>query len=259
MDRIEQAATLFASGQRERALELVLEVLVDRNAIEEEARERLDLRNQSQYGEALSRISQAMEQAGGGELLGRLLHDRGTTLQGARRFEEALAALRAAYLLRREVSDLIGAAYTAFQIPMCRRMAREDPSALREEFQQSAEILQLVLQERQSDIEVGDEGNLRHNLAFCLQFQEQYQEALKEYQRVLDLRALADDMRGEAMTQARIAECLLELGDFEEAGQNAGEALAYFMQIGDQNRIQQVQGTLEKISRGEQATHHNLP
>jgi len=248
MDRIQRAVELFQEQKTTEALDLVLQVLTDRAEIQRAEHDRLELRNRGEYEAAIAQINQAIQEAGGGELLGRLLHDRGTTLQGASRFDEALVSLRAAYLVRRAAGDAIGASYSAFQIPMCRNLAGDPHDDLLEEFRQAKNILSQILSEEAAKIEVAHEGNLRQNLAFCLQREGEHESALEMYNEVLSLREQADDQRGYAMTQARIAECLLGLGRLDEAESTAQAALEYFEKIQDQNRIQQLRSTLERIA-----------
>lgn len=247
MDPIDRAVVLMKEGKAAEALDLVRQVLEARAHIEQEAQRRLDLRNRGEYNAVISAIDEAIQRAGGGVLLGRLLHDRGTTLQGAKRFTEALDCLRAAYFLRRAAGDALGASYTAFQIPMCRNVAGEAKEMLLEEFRRAGEILAQILAEQENQLEVAHEGNLRQNLAFCLQFEGRYGDAILQYQAVLPLRQQANDERGYAMTQSRIAECLLELGRLDEAEETAQVALRFFENIQDKNRIQQVRATLQRI------------
>lgn len=177
-DLIDRAVATLGLGQRVEALALAEQVLQERALIEQEIQHYLDLRNQGQYGEAFLEIDRAIQRAGGGFLLGRLLHDRGTTLQGAKRFDKALDFLKAAYLLRRAAGDAIGASYSVFQIPMCRLVAGDPHEELKEEFHNAADILGQILIEEGDTLEVSDEGNLRQNLAFCVQFVGNYGGAL---------------------------------------------------------------------------------
>lgn len=253
IDPIDRAVALLQRGQTDEAVDLVRQMLERRVSIDQETQRRLDLRNRGQYDAAISAIDEAIQKAGGGTLLGRLLHDRGTTLQGAKHFTEALDYLRAAYILRQAAGDTVGAAYSAFQIPMCRSVAGDPQEALRVEFRNTADILARTLREKGDTLEVLHEGNLRQNLAYCLQFDGNYADAFTQYQAVLVLRQQASDDRGYAMTQSRMAECLLAEGRLDEAEKTAQAALRFFEEIRDQNRIQQVHATLQRIAEARNA------
>ncbi|MBI4138069.1 MAG: tetratricopeptide repeat protein [Candidatus Wildermuthbacteria bacterium] len=247
-DKLEEAVLLFKEGDLGGALRLAEEVLKDRFRIEENEAARLALRNQGKTEDALAAIDVAIQEAGGGVLLGRLLHDRGTTLQGAKRFQESLEFLGAAFLLRQGSGDFLGASYSRFQMAMCRFVAGGSEAALAQEFKSAAAMLEDLLERLKDSLEVSHEGNLRQNLAFCIQQDGRHGEALELYREVLLFRQQAGDNRGYAMTQSRMAECLLNLGHLREANEVAHRALLYFESIGDLNRIAQVRYTIKKIA-----------
>jgi hypothetical protein len=58
------------------------------------------------------------------------------------------------------------------------------------------------------------------------------------------MREEAEDARGYALTQARLAECYKELGKDTEARKHGTSALEYFEKIGDIERIKQVKFAL---------------
>jgi tetratricopeptide (TPR) repeat protein len=120
------------------------------------------------------------------------------------------------------------------------------------EFQNARRITGAALNEQGLSAE--HKGNMHQNLAFCLQAESLFEDALHDYRRALQFREEAErskeplERRGTAMTLARIAECLMELCDYDEATQQASRALAIFQHIGDVNRTKQVEATLQQIA-----------
>lgn len=248
MDVFLEAVRLWQEGQRDDSIQALVPALDTRVVLELRVREALDHRNQGRYEMAQTILGRAFHDAGGGTQLGEILHHMGTVFQGEKRFEDALETLRAAFLVRTLAQDNLGAAYTAFQIPMCHYIFDISREELLEEFKKARERIIDVLDKQGHDLEPLHLGNLWQNVAFCHQMEKNYPEALVVYDRVLKLRVQAKDDRGRAMTLARIAECQLEIGNLDEADDSAKEALKTFQEIEDKNRIAQVEKTLQAIA-----------
>ena len=204
-------------------------------------------RNKENYEFAREKLHGSIKLAGGGALIGELMHHLGTVEQGAKNFEDALKYLRAAVWIRTDAGDTLGAAYSAFQIPMCLRVSGIPDDLLLEDFRAARDAIYVVIDGPHA---ISDEhmGNMLQNLAFCLQVERDFVEAIKRYSEVLAYRDKANDRRGAAMTLARKAECQIEIGQIDNAHDNSMAALKIFQEIGDVNRIKQVEETLQKIS-----------
>lgn len=252
-DAIELATRLWLADKGVQALHAVIDVLETRGLIERvRIKEALDQRNIGNYARAEEILSRAIREAGGLTLIGELYHHLGTNAQGAGNFEEALRYLRMAFQIRNDAGDILGLAYTAFQIPMCKELSGVPRETLIPDFQKARNAIYAAL-EIFPDLSVEHQGNMRQNLAFCLQVEQKFEQALEEYKKVLEFRENAEgdkpenERRGTAMTRARIAECLLELGLFKETKEQAQKALLVFEHLEDVNRIKQVQTTLRRL------------
>jgi len=253
-DNIEWAASLLEKDPDQATL-VIISVLKSRNLIREiRIREALEQRNLGHNDRASEILLLAIKDAGGGTLLGELYHHLGTNAQGAGNFTKALEYLSLALELRMDAGDNLGAAYTTFQIAMCKIMSRASETELIFEFQNAKRIARAALNEQGLSAE--HKGNMHQNLAFCLQLESFFEDAIHEYQNVLQFREEAEhgkeplERRGTAMTLARIAECLMGLHRYDEATEQALRALAIFQNIADVNRIKQVEATLQQIAEG---------
>lgn len=247
MDVFQEAVRRWAEQDKPGAIEALAPALDARVVMETRFREALDHRNQGRHEDAMRILQLAFRDAGGGTQLGETLHHMGTTLQGKKRYPEALEALRAAFLVRELAGDGLGAAYSAFQIPMCHLVSGTQKQELLGEFAKARERILDIVDKQGQDLELLHLGNLWQNVAFCYQMESNFSEALSGYGYVLELREQVGDARGRAMTQARIAECQLDLGCLEDAKRVAQETLAFFREIYDRNRIAQVEQTLQAI------------
>ena len=125
-----------------------------------------DLGNQGKHDKAGEIFSQLLKNCGGPRA-GEILHNRGVNLQGAKEFTEASRVLRAALVLREEAGDEVGAAFTAFQIPMCHLVAGESKEDLRVAFERAREAIEDAI--KKPGLDSSTLANLKQNLAFCLQ------------------------------------------------------------------------------------------
>ena len=71
-------------------------------------------------------------------------------------------------------------------------------------------------------------GDFHHNLAFCLEQQGYFSDALTEYEAVLSRRHAANDLRGEAYTFNRKAVCEQSLGHSKVAILSLNKALNFY-------------------------------
>ena len=85
-----------------------------------------------------------------------------------------------------------------------------------------------------------DIGNFMQNLAYVEQVKGEINKAILFYEMTLKARETAEDARGYALTQARLAECYKELGEDAKAKKYGELALKYFKSTGDKERIEQV-------------------
>lgn len=252
-DLLEKATSLAMGGDTPAALNALANVMKNRIKINtvriKEAQDQRNLGN-NQRAEEILRL--AIEDAGGGSLLGELYHNLGTNSQGAKQFGKALKYLHIAFALRRDSGDLLGAAYTAFQIPMCKKMSGEPDDNLRAEFRKARTAIAEVVS-MNKNLAPEHLSNMKQNFAFCLQAEKDYVAALAEYTQLLPLREAAEsnkdaaERRLVAMTRARIAECHFALGQNDLALEEARKALEVFEHIEDKNRIKQVRDLIEKI------------
>lgn len=211
-------------------------------------RDSMPLRNAKNFPAALECIDRAITLPG---LLptqrGTLLHQRGNILQYEGRFPEALSALRDALPLR----DTVGQGYTAFQIAMCRRAealhqdpgtAQLSPSIL-EEFATAEQFMRDAL----PHLEDGStaKGDFHHNFAFCMEQQGRFEAALEAYTATLAMRG--GNLRGLAMTNARMAVCLTKSGRFEDAETYARAAEAFYRQTEDKPRLADIHRIISQI------------
>lgn len=266
-DKIELAQGLWKKGEHGEAVELLIDTLKTRDSISSvRLKEANDQRNLGNHERAEEILLLAIRDANGFQLLGRLLHELGTNAQGAGKYEEAINYLQFALKIRTLIDDTLGVAYTSFQIPMCRLVQLERgvvSSALISSFekmilvnfQDAREKIRCVL--KQPELPPEQEGNMRQNLAFCLQSEGNFEDALKEYREVLKIRESAEahkeplERRDTALTYARIGDCLLGLGHAEEAREAARKALEIFEHINDKNRIKQIRDLIAKIEKAE--------
>lgn len=257
-DLIEEATILAMKGDALGMMYVLADAVDSRMKIRNlRIREALDQRNLGNNQRAEEILRLAICDAGGGTLLGELYHHLGTNAQGVRNFSKALNYLNITYHLRKDSGDLLGAAYSAFQIPMCKKMSGAPDENLIAEFQEARAAVAAAMIEN-PNLAPEHLSNMKQNLAFCLQAEGKYQDALTEYQQLLPLREMAEtnkdplERRLVAMTCARIAECCFALGQIDRAREEAERALRIFEYIEDKNRIKQVRELMTKIEEAEE-------
>jgi len=256
-DLIERATVLAIQGDMPSALYALANSLDARIKIKNlRIREALDQRNLGNNHRAEEILRLAVREAGGGSLLGELYHHLGTNSQGVNQFTKALEYLHLAFRLRADSGDILGAAYTAFQIPMCKNVSGVPYENLLGEFSEAEETIRTALRDA-DHLPEEHAGNMLQNLAFCLQVKKQWMDALSAYDETMVYRNLAEadkpenERRGVAMTRTRKAECYLALGQIGLARDEADQALLVFERIEDKNRIKQVHDLMAKISEAE--------
>lgn len=256
-DWMEQAVAFFREN-RDEAVRLTESRLRIRGGIQQiRIREAQEQRNLGNYARADQILSLAILDAGGGALLGELYHHRGTNAQNEGSYERALKFLYIALQVRKDAGDMLGAAYSAFQVPMCRKVSGVSDQELIPEFQLAKDTIMDAL--ANPSLSFSHQGNLRQNLAFCLQVESDFAKALEEYRTVLRFREKAEankellERRETALTWARMSECMMELRAFNEATALGLQALAVFQHVGDVNRIKQAKATLEQIAVRQQS------
>lgn len=226
--------------------------------VDQAIREALAERNKGNYERADEILMAIITETKDPAQLGSLWHTQGTVMQGWKSFPTALICFDVALTFRQKAQDALGVAYTMFQIPMCRRASGIPDDHLIDDFRAARDAIYVVVDGPHA---ISDEhmGNMLQNLAFCLQIERDFVDAIKRYNEVLAYRYKANDRRGAAMTLARKAECQIEIGQIDNARDNSLAALRIFQDLNDVNRIKQVEETLQKISTADQGSDEFVP
>lgn len=221
---------------------------------EEIIKEAMNDRYQGRYSEAMDKFDLVIRELVASDeqwaklTIGEAMHQIGVALQNVGKdYKAALSCLWCAIAYRQAIRDSIGIAYSYFQIPVCRLASGEKIENVMSDLQRAREaiLVAISLAARKDDFRVL--GDMNHNLAYISQLQEDYKSAMALYAKALDFREKANDRRGAGLTYARLSECYLKIGEKDGARLNAQEALDIFQEIGDLNRIKQVQKTLAEI------------
>ena len=179
--------------------------------------------------------------------VGEVMHQIGVAYQNWKKFPEALVQLQETLVIRELIKDTIGTAYTFFQIPMCRLAQGDKKEEVLPEFQKARRQIDKAIVELGKSDDARVWGDMYQNLAYISQQEGDFRKAVNLYIDALQFRQKANDIRGEALTLARRGECYLETGDEEKARHDLKTALHIFKDIGDVNRIKQVEEVLAKI------------
>ena len=196
------------------------------------------------------------------EKAGEVLHQIGVTYQNMGEFLPALLQLKQAKCFRRDNGDIVGLAYTAFQIPMCRLARGDSIEDVLPDFEIAKRAIEKAFPELQKRRDYKKIGDMYQNLAFISQQKGQIEEAIDLYLTASKIQTEEENQRGMGLTCARLAECYIKQGIdakergyiikareiFDTARQNANWALDIFKLIPDKNRIEQVNKTLDEIA-----------
>jgi tetratricopeptide (TPR) repeat protein len=171
-------------------------------------------------------------------LMGLVCHYRGRVFQSISAYEEAVEELERAIEYRE--NDLIAKAYSVFQRFICKIYGKL--SITDQEVEETKMALFAAMANNAASIE--DIGNFLQNIAYIEQVKGSVEKAVAFYKMTLVMREEAEDARGYALTQARLAECYKALGNDAEAERHGKSALEYFEKTGDIQRVRQVQSAL---------------
>lgn len=182
-------------------------------------------------------------------LLGEVMHQFGVTYQNMKDWPTAFDYLSIAACYRSSIGDLIGRAYTFFQIPMCRLARGDKVEDVMPDFERAEEAINMAIPGAVEADDYKTLGNMYQNLAYTSQQKRDLRQAINLYHETLGYRKIVKDRRGEGLTLARMAECYKELGgmSISDAKIHAKGALEIFQEIGDVNRIKQVEKVLREI------------
>ncbi len=214
-------------------------------------------RYQGKYPEALDKFDLVIKAFSATDdkdrklLIGEAMHQLGVTLQNmGKDYKAALSCLWCTIAYRQAIRDP-NLVYSYFQIPMCRLASGEKVKDVMPDFMvaQRAITMTISLAARKDDFKVL--GDMWHNTGYICQIQENYRDALAAYNYALSDRIMTKDKRGAGLTYARMSECWKKLGETKNAKLNAKKALEIFQEIGDVNRIKQVEKTLQEIEQEE--------
>lgn len=179
--------------------------------------------------------------------VGEVMHHIGVTYQNWRKFPEALIQLQETIVIRQLIGDTVGTAYTFFQIPMCRLAQGDKKEDVLPDFQRAEEAIKKAIPELKKSDDIKALGDMNQNLAYIAQQKGEIRQAIDLYSQALVHRERAKDKRGEGLTFARLGECYFEVGDIGTAKSVSDCAMEIFKEIGDVNRIKQVEAILAKI------------
>lgn len=215
--------------------------------------EAIRAKRQNKLGEALILLVKLAEElfnidkAWADLMYAEMLHHRGSVLilekNWAGAYEELLDSAR----MRKRLKDHKGLGYTMFQIAMLKMEQTGDKEIFMPYFLNARPYLikAMKVAEEQEDFKTG--GDMKHNNAFIYQIDGEIKTAITLYTDTIKLRELAEDMRGEALTMARLAECYLENNELDKAEKFADPALIYFRDTDDEKRVDQVLKVKQRI------------
>jgi len=187
--------------------------------------------------------------------LGATFQNMGTSLEGElarfRHFSAAFSYLWIAFNYRKAIDDKIGTAYTAFQIPMCRLAKGDKKEDILPDFKMARKVIEGITQFSTMMKHPQVLGNMFQNLGYIHQQEGNIAAAFDTYLAALGWRGIAGDHRGRGLSLARLVECCLKKEEIGLAEKWAKEALQIFRDIGDNNRIKQVEAVLAKIQEKE--------
>lgn len=177
-------------------------------------------------------------------LKGLIWHYRGRIAQAMGQYNEAVARLEDAILIRK--GDPIGYGYSVFQLFICKDYAGYPISLL--EIDGTKRALLEMVDASKNPQEIGD---VSQNLAYIEQRKGDIEKAIWFYQVAETFRGIANDQRGFALTWARLGECYERINQEQKAREYAEKALGFFKEVGDIERIAQVEAVLAKIQKKE--------
>ncbi len=211
------------------------------------------LRMKGEYDQALNLLNEAEKIAK--ELrndmrkraMGDISHHKARTLQAMGRYKESLIEIEKAIRLRRK--DPIQRVYSMFQRYILKTYA--GMKILSKEAKETEKALLAAIVESEDAKQIGD---FFQNLAYIEQKYRSVHKAILFYKTAMIFREEANDERGKAMTQARLAECYNQLADKEESQEFKFRALTYglkaldyFKKVGDPERVKQMQSVFEDL------------
>jgi tetratricopeptide (TPR) repeat protein len=171
-------------------------------------------------------------------LMGLVCHYKGRLFQSIGAYKEAVEDLERAIEFRK--NDLVAKAYSAFQLFICKIYGKL--SITDQEVKETKMALGMALADDAASI--ADIGNFLQNIAYIEQVEGSVEKAVAFYKAALVMREEAEDARGYALTQARLAECYKTLGKDTDAKRHGESALEYFTKTHDTERIKQVESVL---------------
>lgn len=207
--------------------------------------EAIKAKRQNKLGEALILLVKLAEElfninkAWADLMYAEMLHHRGSVLMLEKNWAGAYEELLDSARMRRRLKDHKGLGYTMFQIAMLKMEQTGDKKIFMPYFLNARTYLikAMKVAEEQEDFKTW--GDMKHNNAFIYQIDEEIKTAITLYTDTLKLRELAEDMRGEALTMARLAECYVENNEIDKAEEFADPALTYFRDTDDRKRVDQ--------------------
>ncbi len=100
--------------------------------------------------------------------IGWAMHERGVTFQNIKtNWKAAMECLYDAFAYRKAIDDIVGQAYTIFQIPMCRLARGDKKEDVLPDFQRAKPYILAVMKENIFTTEIM--GNMYQNLAYIYQ------------------------------------------------------------------------------------------
>ena len=197
---------------------------------------------EGEYEEALEQLNKAFDKINllpedqiQQFLLGLTWHYRGSTLQRMGRYDKAVEAIAMAIAFREK--DLIARAYSMFQLFIC-KVYGNIPISDKEVKETKMALSRAFVDKAATIIDV---GNFLQNIAYIEQTKGDIEKAISFYCATEVIRLKASDMRGLALTWARLAECYKIDGKNELAMSYGEKAINYFEVTGDVERIKQVE------------------
>ncbi len=167
---------------------------------------------------------------------GLVFHYMGRVEQAKGDYKQAVASLGFALGYRKDNS--VDYAYTAFQLFICKDYGKLPISD--EDVKETKIALSRAMMDHAATFQ--DIGNMMQNVAYVEQKKGYIHKAVLFYKMTETIREEADDKRGLALTQARLAEIYWKMmgGTGPLAMSYGREALRYFGEINDVERIEQV-------------------
>jgi tetratricopeptide (TPR) repeat protein len=167
---------------------------------------------------------------------GLIYHYQGRVEQAMGRYGDAVVSLEYALGFRKDVP--VDYAYTMFQRFICKVYARLPISDA--EVKETKMALSTAFVDKEATIM--DVGNFLQDIAYIEQTKRSAEKAILFYRMTETVREEADDKRGLALTQARLAEIYWKMmeGTGPLAMSYGRDALGYFEGEGDKERIKQV-------------------